>query len=125
MYYIWTIGCQMNKADSEYIASHLEQAGYSRTDVAEEAEIIILNSCVVRGNAESRVVNRLNSLKGVKRKLPDVTIALTGCMVDSKLDDLKSTSLGWTSSSDLSSGNSFTVGLINTDCLAQTKLKTP
>lgn len=88
-YYIWTIGCQMNKADSEYMAGYLEQAGYSRTDAAEEAEIIILNSCVVRGNAESRVVNRLNSLKGVKRKLPDVTIALTGCMVDSRLDDLK------------------------------------
>lgn len=88
-YYIWTIGCQMNKADSEYMANHLEQAGYSHTDVAEEADIIVLNSCVVRGNAESKVVNRLDSLKGIKKKLPDVTIILTGCMVDSRLDDLK------------------------------------
>ena len=79
----------MNKADSAYAADCLEQAGYSRADVAEEAEIILLNSCVVRENAELKVVNKLNSLRGLKKKFPDVTIALTGCMVDSRMDDLK------------------------------------
>src|SRR4030043_41105 len=88
-YYIWTIGCQMNKADSEHIAHRLERAGYSRAQGTEQAEIVVLNSCVVRGSAETRVVNRLNSLKGLKKRLPGVTIALTGCMVDSREDDLR------------------------------------
>jgi tRNA-2-methylthio-N6-dimethylallyladenosine synthase len=88
-YYIWTIGCQMNKADSQHMAHCLERAGYSRAPVVEEAEIVVLNSCVVRGSAENRVVNRLNSIKGLKKRLPGVTIALTGCMVDSREDDLR------------------------------------
>jgi tRNA-2-methylthio-N6-dimethylallyladenosine synthase len=88
-YYIWTIGCQMNKADSQHMAHCLEQAGYSRARVVEEAEIVVLNSCVVRGSAETRVVNRLNSIKGLKKKLPGVTIALTGCMVDPRMDALR------------------------------------
>lgn len=88
-YYIWTIGCQMNKADSQHMAHCLERAGYSPARVVEEAEIVVLNSCVVRGNAETRVVNRLNSIKGLKKRLPGLTIALTGCMVDSRVDDLR------------------------------------
>ncbi|MBM4444978.1 MAG: tRNA (N6-isopentenyl adenosine(37)-C2)-methylthiotransferase MiaB [Chloroflexi bacterium] len=88
-YYIWTIGCQMNKADSEHMACTLERAGYSPAPQAEQADIVVLNSCVVRGSAETRVVNRLNSLKGLKKKCPAVTIALTGCMVDSRVDDLR------------------------------------
>lgn len=79
----------MNKADSEYIADHLEQAGYSYAEVVEEAEIILLNSCVVRESAETRVINKLKSLKSLKKKRPDVTIALTGCLVDSRIEDLK------------------------------------
>ena len=67
-YYIWTIGCQMNKADSEHIAHRLERAGYSRAQGTEQAEIVVLNSCVVRGSAETRVVNRLNSLKGTEEE---------------------------------------------------------
>jgi len=88
-YHIWTIGCQMNKADSEYIAGYLEQAGYSPTATAQEADFILLNSCVVRKSAEDKVINKLSSLKGLKRKSPDVTIALTGCLVDSRTDDLQ------------------------------------
>ena len=88
-YYVWTIGCQMNKADSDYVASYLEQAGYSQTDAAEEADFILLNSCVVRQSAEDKVINKLGSLKGLKSKSPDSTIALTGCLVDSKTDELK------------------------------------
>ncbi len=88
-YHIWTIGCQMNKADSAYISSHLEQLGYSPTTSAEEADLIVLNSCVVRQSAESKVVNKLNSLKGLKKRAPDSKIVLTGCLVDSKADELR------------------------------------
>ena len=88
-YHVWTIGCQMNKADSEFIAGYLERAGLRQTVIAEEADFVLLNSCVVREHAEVKVVNKLRSLKGLKKSRPDVTIALTGCMVDSRIDDLK------------------------------------
>ncbi len=88
-YYIWTIGCQMNKADSECIGSYLEQLGYQPTPVAEEAEIIVLNSCVVRQSAENRVVNKLGALKSLKRGRQNPVLALTGCMVDSRVDGIR------------------------------------
>ncbi|TET37423.1 MAG: tRNA (N6-isopentenyl adenosine(37)-C2)-methylthiotransferase MiaB [Dehalococcoidia bacterium] len=87
-YHIWTIGCQMNKADSERIGSYLEQIGYQSSPGAEEAEIIVLNSCVVRQSAENRVINKLNSLKALKRRQNPI-LALTGCIVDSRVDELK------------------------------------
>ena len=87
-YHIWTIGCQMNKADSERIATYLEQAGAQATSRAEEAEIIVLNSCVVRQSAENRVVNKLHALRSVKKRGSPVLI-LTGCMVGPRVDDLK------------------------------------
>ena len=85
-YHIWTIGCQMNKADSERIASYFEQIGYQATPKAEDAEIIVLNSCVVRRSAEERVINKLNSLKALKK---DKILVVTGCIVDSGVDDLR------------------------------------
>ena len=85
-YHIWTIGCQMNKADSECIASYLEQVGYQPALSAGEADIIVLNSCVVRQSAEERVVNKLAALRSLDRgKL----LAVTGCMVDSRVDGLR------------------------------------
>ncbi len=88
-YYIWTIGCQMNKAESERLGSYLEQRGYQATATAEEADIIVLNSCVVRQHAESRVINKLNALKALKRARPDLTLAVTGCLVNSAVEQLK------------------------------------
>jgi len=88
-YHIWTIGCQMNKADSDFVADYLQRAGFSETEIAGEADLVLLNSCVVREHAEAKVVNKLRSLKGLKRSRPDITIALTGCLVDSRIDDLK------------------------------------
>jgi len=88
-YYIWTIGCQMNKAESERLGSYLEQAGYQATNTTEEADLIVLNSCVVRQSAENRVINKLNALKSLKRSRPDVTLAVTGCLVNSKTDPLR------------------------------------
>jgi tRNA-2-methylthio-N6-dimethylallyladenosine synthase len=73
-------------ADSERIASYLEHIGYRPSPRAEEAEIIVLNSCVVRQSAEDRVNNKLNALKSLKR---GKVLALTGCIVDSRVDGLR------------------------------------
>ena len=88
-YYIWTIGCQMNKAESERLGSYLEQRGYQATATAEDADVIVLNSCVVRQRAESRVINKLDALKPLKRARPDLTLAVTGCLVNSEVEHLK------------------------------------
>ncbi|MBA7653548.1 tRNA-2-methylthio-N(6)-dimethylallyladenosine synthase [subsurface metagenome] len=88
-YYIWTIGCQMNKAESERLGSYLEQLRYQATDTAEEADLIMLNSCVVRQRAENRVINKLNALRLLKKAQPDTTLAVTGCLVNSDIDQLK------------------------------------
>jgi len=79
----------MNKAESERLGSYLEQLGYQPTPTAEEADLAVLNSCVVRQSAENRVINKLNSLKSLKRLRPGVTLAVTGCLVNSKIDQLK------------------------------------
>ena len=88
-YYIWTIGCQMNKAESERLGSFLEQSGYQPAATAEKADVIVLNSCVVRQSAENRVLGKLNALKSLKKLRPSLTLAVTGCLVDSDSDQLK------------------------------------
>jgi tRNA-2-methylthio-N6-dimethylallyladenosine synthase len=88
-YHIWTIGCQMNQADSEGLAASLERLGYQSAPEIEKADLIVLNTCVVRQSAENRVLGKLDSLKELKRLSPDTVIALAGCMVDSKVDQLK------------------------------------
>jgi tRNA-2-methylthio-N6-dimethylallyladenosine synthase len=88
-YYIWTIGCQMNNAESDRLAHLFEERGYQVAAVPEAADVIILNSCVVREHAENRVVNRLHLLRPLKSRNPNVTLALTGCMVDSNVDEIK------------------------------------
>ena len=80
-YYIWTIGCQMNRAESERLANALARQGYTPAGSAEKAELIILNTCVVRGHAEDKVVNKLANLKAFKQKRPGVKLAVTGCFV--------------------------------------------
>ncbi len=80
-YYIWTVGCQMNKADSDRLESALGQMGLNLKDAPKDADVIVLNSCVVRESAEDRVVGMLTSLKPLKQQDPDKVIALMGCMV--------------------------------------------
>ncbi|MCL0095758.1 tRNA (N6-isopentenyl adenosine(37)-C2)-methylthiotransferase MiaB, partial [Dehalococcoidia bacterium] len=80
----------MNKADSQRLAWDLERLGYQHVQRAEEADIIVLNSCVVRQNAENKVLSKLSNLTALKRKRPDTTLVLAGCMVDSAVDRLKS-----------------------------------
>jgi tRNA-2-methylthio-N6-dimethylallyladenosine synthase len=80
-YHIWTEGCQMNVADSQRVASALEKLGYTLEPVIEEADVIVLNTCVVRQSAEDKAYGRLTSLWPVKRQRPDLVINVMGCMV--------------------------------------------
>ncbi|MDP2953541.1 MAG: tRNA (N6-isopentenyl adenosine(37)-C2)-methylthiotransferase MiaB [Chloroflexota bacterium] len=89
LFHIWTIGCQMNKADSERLALGLERLGYRATPRIEEADLVVLNSCVVRQSAEERVAGRISSLKPLKNGGRDLIIALMGCLVDSDLQGLR------------------------------------
>ena len=88
-YHIWTIGCQMNKADSERLESALGQMGLSKSSAAMDADVIVLNSCVVRQSAEDRVVGMLGSLQSVKKRYPEKVLALAGCMVGPRTEALR------------------------------------
>ena len=83
-YHLWTIGCQMNEADSRHLASQLETIGYFPTGTPDDADLVVLNTCVVRQQAENRIYGRLGSLKTVKQNRPNLTIGLMGCMVGIK-----------------------------------------
>ncbi len=74
----------MNVADSMRVASSLEKLGYHNTDKPVDADVIILNTCVVRQSAEDKAIGRLSSLKPLKTKNPDLVINLMGCMVGVK-----------------------------------------
>jgi tRNA-2-methylthio-N6-dimethylallyladenosine synthase len=80
-YHIWTEGCQMNAADSQRVGSSLEQLGYDPTDKAEDADVIVLNTCVVRQSAEDKALGRLTSLRPLKEQKPELVINLMGCLV--------------------------------------------
>ncbi|MCL5611426.1 MAG: tRNA (N6-isopentenyl adenosine(37)-C2)-methylthiotransferase MiaB [Chloroflexi bacterium] len=80
-YHIWTEGCQMNVADSQRVGSSLEHLGYTLTETIEEADVIVLNTCVVRQSAEDKALGRLTSLSPLKKKNPNLVINLMGCMV--------------------------------------------
>lgn len=84
LYHIWTAGCQMNVADSQRVASELERLGYLPTQVAEQADVVVLNTCVVRQSAEDRAHGRLTSLRPLKEQRPDMVLNLMGCMVGVK-----------------------------------------
>ena len=75
-----TFGCQMNARDSEKLAGILEQIGYQMVD-SEDADFVIYNTCTVRENANMRVYGRLGHMKQIKRKNPEMFIALCGCMM--------------------------------------------
>jgi tRNA-2-methylthio-N6-dimethylallyladenosine synthase len=74
----------MNVADSNHVAAELENIGYSPTDTLEEADVVVLNTCVVRQSAENKAIGKLGSLKPWKEARPDGTLALMGCMVGVK-----------------------------------------
>ena len=81
-FYIETYGCQMNVADSEVVAAILEAKGYTRTDERNEADLILVNTCSVRENAEQRVRGRVQGFTEIKKKNPQLLIAIMGCMAE-------------------------------------------
>ncbi|MBX3051956.1 MAG: MiaB/RimO family radical SAM methylthiotransferase [Caldilineaceae bacterium] len=86
-YHIWTIGCQMNVADSNHVAAELEKIGYDPTEDVDEADVVVLNTCVVRQSAEDKGVGKAGSLKPWKSHRANRTLALMGCMVGVKPSD--------------------------------------
>lgn len=80
-YYLWTVGCQMNEAESAKAGAILRQAGFQPARNEEDADVIIVNSCVVRQQAEDKVAGKVGALAKLKRANPELKIALTGCMV--------------------------------------------
>lgn len=80
-YHIWTAGCQMNVADSQRLASELEKLGYQHTADYRRADVLALNTCVVRQSAEDKATGFLWSLKPIKETNPHKVIALMGCLV--------------------------------------------
>ena len=83
-YHIWTEGCQMNVADSQRVASALETLGYRAEPDIEQADVVVLNTCVVRQSAEDKAYGRLTSLAPLKKRRPDLVINLIGCLVGVK-----------------------------------------
>ena len=88
-YYVWTIGCQMNRAESLEMAGLLNRAGHEQVKTARQADIAILNTCVVRQNAENRASAMLDYLKGIKGLNPTLRIVVTGCFVGPEPASLK------------------------------------
>ncbi|GBD23366.1 tRNA-2-methylthio-N(6)-dimethylallyladenosine synthase [bacterium HR29] len=88
-YYIWTVGCQMNKADSEKLAAGFQRLGLRPADRMERADIVVLNTCSVRQHAEDRAYSKLGRVRLLKRQRPDLKVAVMGCMVGLKTDDLR------------------------------------
>lgn len=80
--FIESYGCQMNFADSEIVASVMRDAGFATTSEAENADLIFLNTCAIRDNAEQRVRTRLRQLNVLKKKRPGTLIGVLGCMAE-------------------------------------------
>ena len=86
--YLESYGCQMNFSDSEIVASILADAGYQTTRDADDADLVLLNTCAIRDNAEQRVRNRLVHFKGNKAKNPSLVVGVLGCMAERLRDKL-------------------------------------
>jgi tRNA-2-methylthio-N6-dimethylallyladenosine synthase len=88
-FHLSTIGCQMNMADSERLGAALEQLGLHPVNRANEADVIVVNSCVVRQSAEDKVVGTLTAMQPLKRQQPRRVFALMGCLVGPKTEELR------------------------------------
>ena len=80
--YIESYGCAMNFSDSEVVASILAKDGFSTTRNVDEADVILVNTCSIRDNAEARVRKRLTDFKKQKKANPNLTIGVLGCMAE-------------------------------------------
>lgn len=87
-FHIETYGCQMNIADSEVVVSILTNSDYIITNNIEEADLILVNTCSIRDNAEQRVLGRLNLFCSIKKKHPNVIVGVLGCMAERLKEEL-------------------------------------
>ena len=80
--YIETYGCQMNQADSGIVAKVLKENDFNLVDTDKDADVILINTCAVRDNAEKRIHNRVHDLQSLKKKKPYLKIGILGCMAE-------------------------------------------
>ena len=86
--YIETYGCQMNLADTEIVLGILQNNGYSITREAQDADVVLVNTCSIRENAEQRVYGRLGNFKNLKDSKPELIVGVLGCMAERLRSDL-------------------------------------
>ncbi|MBQ2728418.1 MAG: radical SAM protein, partial [Alistipes sp.] len=80
--FIETYGCQMNVGDTEIIISILQQHGYIYTETQAEADVVLINTCSVRDNAEQRIWGRLSEMRRLKKSKPSLIVGIVGCMAE-------------------------------------------
>lgn len=83
-YHIVTYGCQMNEHDSEVLGGILEQTGFQYTDILDETDVLLLNTCCIREKAENKVIGHLGEYKKLKQVNPNLLIGVCGCMIQQK-----------------------------------------
>ena len=86
--YIETYGCQMNVGDSEIVVSIMQQEGYRYTESLEEADIVLINTCSIRDNAEQRIWGRLSEMRHMRKKRPSLIVGIIGCMAERLKEEL-------------------------------------
>lgn len=87
-YFIETYGCQMNESDTERIGGQLEELGYAPADDLQDADIVILNTCSIRQNAEEKVYGKIGEVKKLKERNPKVLLGIAGCMAQENKNKL-------------------------------------
>jgi len=87
--YIETHGCQMNEADSQYIARRAASAGYTIAERPEDASVLVLNTCTVRDNAETRAYGRIGQWKALKTADPTIRVIVAGCLAEQDRDRMR------------------------------------
>ncbi len=80
--FIETYGCHMNVGDSEIVVSIMQQHGYIYTDRAEEADVVLINTCSIRDNAEQRIWGRLSEMRRLRKQRPSLVVGVIGCMAE-------------------------------------------
>ena len=80
--FIETYGCQMNAGDSEIVVSIMQEEGYRYTENIDEADIVLINTCSIRDNAEQRIWGRLSAMRQLKKRKPSLIVGIIGCMAE-------------------------------------------
>ena len=86
--YIETYGCQMNVGDSEIVVSIMQDEGYRYTESLEEADIVLINTCSIRDNAEQRIWGRLSEMRRMRKQKPSLIVGIIGCMAERLKEEL-------------------------------------